>query len=385
MRRIRLLDILRGFAIIGTLGTNIWIFANAGKITSLFGDGIPWWDSWDTFLSAVIAVFINGKLLGLLTIMFGVGLEIKYQKAQRNGNTWPGLYLWSMLLLFVDGLLHYFFVFEYDVLMSYAVTAVFVSFIVNHGTRWIKAAMWISGLIHLILVSFLFLLFINDRFSQGGFAHETTSVYLYGSYLEQIIFRMDHFWILRSEAIFILPMNVFLFLSGVLLMRSKVFSPSEHGKVIRRRLLKWGLFVGLPLNMLYLVPNDMFNWPVRYLFAPVLSLAYVAIIGWFQENGKLTFVFAYLEKIGKMALSCYMLQNILASIVFYGWGLSFGNKLNSIEVIAVWIGISLILAGFASLWFKRFQSGPVEFVWKRLSVFPMDKKAIQAPTKTEKF
>ncbi|WP_255259682.1 DUF418 domain-containing protein [Lentibacillus sp. CBA3610] len=321
----------------------------------------------------------------MLTIMFGVGLEIKYQKAQRNGNTWPGLYLWSMLLLFVDGLLHYFFVFEYDVLMSYAVTAVFVSFIVNHGTRWIKAAMWISGLIHLILVSFLFLLFINDRFSQGGFAHETTSVYLYGSYLEQIIFRMDHFWILRSEAIFILPMNVFLFLSGVLLMRSKVFSPSEHGKVIRRRLLKWGLFVGLPLNMLYLVPNDMFNWPVRYLFAPVLSLAYVAIIGWFQENGKLTFVFAYLEKIGKMALSCYMLQNILASIVFYGWGLSFGNKLNSIEVIAVWIGISLILAGFASLWFKRFQSGPVEFVWKRLSVFPMDKKAIQAPTKTEKF
>ena len=72
MRRIRLLDILRGFAIIGTLGTNIWIFANAGKITSLFGDGIPWWDSWDTFLSAVIAVFINGKLLGLLTIMFGM-------------------------------------------------------------------------------------------------------------------------------------------------------------------------------------------------------------------------------------------------------------------------------------------------------------------------
>lgn len=33
--RIRLLDILRGFAILGTLGTNIWIFAHAGTSTTL--------------------------------------------------------------------------------------------------------------------------------------------------------------------------------------------------------------------------------------------------------------------------------------------------------------------------------------------------------------
>jgi len=32
--RIRLLDILRGFAILGTLGTNIWIFSHSGDLNA---------------------------------------------------------------------------------------------------------------------------------------------------------------------------------------------------------------------------------------------------------------------------------------------------------------------------------------------------------------
>ena len=45
-KRIRLLDILRGFAVLGTLGTNIWIFAYLGDISYIFTfDHAIWWMS----------------------------------------------------------------------------------------------------------------------------------------------------------------------------------------------------------------------------------------------------------------------------------------------------------------------------------------------------
>ena len=105
MNRFRALDIARGVAILGTLGTNIWIFTQTMEMT---------------WLSALSSALTNGKFLGLLTLMFGIGMQLKHDSLQRRGLPWRRIYIWSMILLFLDGLLHYVFVFEFDVLMSYA-------------------------------------------------------------------------------------------------------------------------------------------------------------------------------------------------------------------------------------------------------------------------
>src|SRR5690606_26579430 len=105
--RIRLLDILRGVAVLGTLGTNIWIFAHFGDLGYITtGDYSGWWESND-FIRMVVLFFVNGKLLGLLTIMFGVGVELKYRQAIRKGKAWPGVYIWTSAFLIVEGLLHF--------------------------------------------------------------------------------------------------------------------------------------------------------------------------------------------------------------------------------------------------------------------------------------
>ena len=102
-QRIRLLDILRGFAILGTLGTNIWIFANLGDLAYVFTmDHAEWWSSVDDLIRLVVLFLVNGKLLGLLTIMFGVGLEFKYRQSLRKGTAWPR-YLFMDLLYFIAG------------------------------------------------------------------------------------------------------------------------------------------------------------------------------------------------------------------------------------------------------------------------------------------
>jgi len=154
-RRIQLLDTLRGVAIFGTLGTNIWLFSTVGSGESVvFGGGLPWWVSFDGFFTTLALFFTNGKFLGMLTILFGVGVEIQYQSARRRGRAWPVCYLWRSVLLLFEGFLHYVLVFEFDILMGYAVAAI----IVGRSEKVIRRAMWIFGGLHVLLVGAVSLL-----------------------------------------------------------------------------------------------------------------------------------------------------------------------------------------------------------------------------------
>ncbi|NGY70292.1 DUF418 domain-containing protein [Bacillus megaterium] len=68
-----------------------------------------------------------------------------------------------------------------------------------------------------------------------------------------------------------------------------------------------------------------------------MTLFYIGLAAWLFEKWEHIKIFEYLESIGKMALSNYMLQNVVASIVFYGWGMGIGlQKLHAFAVIGIW-------------------------------------------------
>ncbi len=93
-----LLDVLRGAAIFGTLGTNAWLFSAVGSGAMIFGGGLAWWASFGGFLTTLALSTTNGKFLRLLTIQSGVGVEIQCQSARRRGLAWPVRYLWRSVL-----------------------------------------------------------------------------------------------------------------------------------------------------------------------------------------------------------------------------------------------------------------------------------------------
>lgn len=88
---------LRGIAILGTLLTNIWIFSTprsvgGGLPTDIIPDAAQ--NGFATIFQTGLGLVTDGKFIGLLTIMFGIGLEIQRQAALRRGETWPGRYPW---------------------------------------------------------------------------------------------------------------------------------------------------------------------------------------------------------------------------------------------------------------------------------------------------
>lgn len=363
--RIRLLDSLRGFAILGTLGTNVWFFAYAGdtfatdQIADEYENG--------SFLESFVSMFVYGKMLSLLTIMFGVGLELKYQQAKRKNTPWPGTYLWILLFLFIEGFVHFALVMEYDVLMSYAVTGLLVAFIVRGGSKRIKRGMIFSGVIHLLVLTSLMVFALSEMetasYDQGS--EPALEEQMPETWISQVQERLQHFFMYRGEAIFIIPMNTFLFLLGVRMMRAGVFYANERGQSLRKRLFHVGLWVGLPLNALVFVPNELVEFVVRYAFSPFLSLFYIAVIAKLLAHTESWFMWDWFEYVGKMALSCYILQNVICSVLFYSWGLGLGGQINAPLIVLAWLLISLLQIAISAFCLKVWRIGPMEYIRSR--------------------
>jgi uncharacterized protein len=326
-----------------------------------------WWSTLDTIISTIVLFFVNGKFLGLLAIMFGVGLQLKYQQALRKGDPWPGMYIWISIILMAEGFFHFLLVMEYDILMSYAITAIIVSFIVKRGDKAIKRAMIVFGSIHvLIYFGILVLQFLGAQVN-GGDQTAVIALYRDGTWLEQVAYRWQNFLVLRMELMLAFGSNIFLFLTGVMLMRKGAFAADEQGRNIRRNMLTYGLLFGIPLNLLLFIPGGYFDMVVRYVFAPVLSLGYIGLIAYTVEKYRSWVVWNWFERIGKMALSSYVLQNIVCSIVFYGWGLALGGKVNSMTIVLIWLLVSVLQVLFTTIWLRYFSLGPMESVRKSLA------------------
>jgi uncharacterized protein len=73
-----------------------------------------------------------------------------------------------------------------------------------------------------------------------------------------------------------------------------------------------------------------------------------------------------LSSAGRTALSCYVLQNLLATVLCYGWGLGLAARFDALRpwwVPLAWAAISATMITAASWWLRRFSRGPLEYAW----------------------
>lgn len=303
------LDVLRGTAILGTLGTNIWIFTNpeglVGYLSQSTAASTP--RAWGV-LELVLQQLTQGKFLGLLTLMFGIGLEIQRRSAVRRGRPWPGHYPWRALLLFLDGVLHYLLVVEFDVLMGYAVTGVLVAYLLATSER--AQRRWLIGAASchaLALMLVTVLLLVYDSPSTAGVAL-SPNPYADGTWWELVKFRLDHAALFRLEPVFILALSTAMFLFGAQLVRSGVLDPEGGG--LRRRLIRLGA-MALVLDMVIGLAGGAAGVVfARYGTAPVVAAGLLAAVVEALEHRPLrpttpSRPLVWLSAVGRMALSGY--------------------------------------------------------------------------------
>lgn len=363
--RIGALDVLRGLAILGTFGANVWVFAIPGGALGFFAEGFRS----GGFVEAALRLLVNGKFLALLTLLFGVGLELQYRSAVRRGLRWPGRYLVRASILFVEGLLHYVLIFEFDVLMAYAITSVVVAYLIGRSERVVRA--WMVGVgggyVAVIGAATALVLWLpQGQAGQPGVGPEVTA-----SWLDQVWWRLDQVLLLRFETVVIVPQATVLFLLGVRLLRAGAFDNSAAGARIRSRLMLLGLGIGAPLNVLTALGGDDWFLVDRYLVPPLVSLGLLGLVTHLVLHARRGPgpVRRGLAAVGRTALSCYVLPNLLASVLCYGWGLGLAERFADLRpwwVVGLWFGVCLLCMVFATLWLRWFDRGPLEIVMHRV-------------------
>lgn len=361
------LDVLRGVAILGTLGTNIWIYTHPeGLVGYLYGTPDSDWRPVEVGLQ----LLTQGKFLGLLTVMFGIGLALQQRSALRQGLRWPGSYPWRAALLLLDGVLHFILVTEFDVLMGYAITGWIVSYLLLTSPRAQRRVIAAAATVHVLMLTAITVAVVSLPPSGDSPPPLDPNPYANGSWWDLVLFRLDNAVLFRAETMLIFPVSIALFLVGARLFQAGVLD--ARGTRLRRRLMIAGFGIALPVDAALEISGLGGAGLVlsRYGTAPLVALGLLAVIAEFyvrRGDRPLGLPGRRLSEVGRMALSSYVFQNLAASALCYGWGLGWAASIPAAHRVPATVGIYLLVAAatmvFAHLWLRRFDRGPVEWLW----------------------
>ncbi|WP_301924830.1 DUF418 domain-containing protein [Corynebacterium glaucum] len=162
-------------------------------------------------------------------------------------------------------------------------------------------------------------------------------------------------------------MGVGIFILAARHYRAGLFQPEQVA--LRRKVARVGLGIWLPLDWgLRLFASGSSGVFTRYLSSTIVAFGVLALIAGFyvKRNNRLGAAGGALAAVGRMALTCYILQNLLASIVFYDFGLGAARvtdgELQWLWVTLIYFGLCAALIGLSVFWLRKFPRGPVEIV-----------------------
>lgn len=375
-----LLDGIRGVAIMGILIANLpslgapSFYESMGSAVEMSGV--------DLWVDTLTNVFVTGKFRSLLAIMFGIGLYLQYHKRSLVPGNWPGGYLKRTFYLALIGLVHGFLVWFGDILFLYSVAAFVSCFIVTASERVRKRLFGVfvalAVVTGLALISFVWIAegFGDELGSNWGGEYFTLEfeqrVFGAGSWWEQLGARSLYFAAMASSAFVFLVWLLPLFMIGTDLARSGFPYDRERYTPFLRKLAWFGFGVGVPINLLCLLalgstPPIVGQMLAESFGGPILSMGYLALLVGLIGNPLIQPLFRPIANVGRCALTCYLMQSVLGSFVFYSWGLGWFGRLDRLELLAIAPPIWVANVLFATLWLRRYRMGPVEWAWRSLT------------------
>ncbi len=385
--RIHALDALRGIALLGILMVNMASFKGLStlemfpRLESLAQpvDRIAFW-----FIQALFM----GKFYPIFAFLFGLGFALQTGRLEARGLNPTGIMLRRLLALLAFGAFHGLFIWTGDVLLIYALSGMVLLLFRNFSPR--AVLYWVLGLWgiqSLCCLSCSGLLFVSAPSGTGAaqsdflaaYIEQGRQAYATGSYWEAQKFRFIEWLLMFTNAIFFTPNVLMMFLLGLYFGKLGVFERLRE----YRRLMLWlmgiGLPVGLATNGLYATgllnalraENELLRYAwltLGIIFGPILALGYVGAFGWLWTASEgLQRALSPVAAAGRMALTNYLMQSVICTLLFYGYGLGLHGKVGVAQGVGLTVLIWGVQVAWSTLWLTRYQYGPMEWLWRSLT------------------
>lgn len=373
MERNVTLDFVRGVAILGILLLNISAFGlpKAAFLNPAWSGSASLSDAWTWALLDLLA---QVKFLTLFALLFGAGLQLLLPRGKR----WIQSRLTLLALL---GFIHGLFFWDGDILLAYALVGL-VSWRMVREAHHVKSLFNTGVVLYLTGIAVLVLLgLISGTAANRSWAPDAANLQyeqywkLHGG-MEAVSNRAD----MLSDNLLALGAQYGWQLAGMMLMGAALMrSGWLKGQFSLRHYRRTGALLvaaGMAVNLPAIFAQWYLAWDYRWcafllqapreLSAPLQAIGYAALAwGYWPQLCRFRLVGA-IACVGRMALTNYLLQTLICTTLFYHLGLFM--RFDRLQLLAFVPPIWAVNLLVSSLWLRRFRQGPVEWLWRQLTL-----------------
>ncbi|MEQ4717735.1 DUF418 domain-containing protein [Nonomuraea sp. B19D2] len=382
------MDALRGFSLLGILVVNIAFLASgyrmAGMAEPAFQSSLDWSVRW------VVTLLVENKFYLLFSFLFGYSFTLQVDSAERQGRPFGPMFLRRLAGLFLIGLAHAVLLFPGDILTTYA--AVGLALLVFRKIRPKTAVVLAVVLTAMLALGFvlLALLAMSGLDTAGTVADTAAEAARSDTALAASFWQIvaEH---LRKLSLIILfrvffqgPAVLAACLIGLAVGKLGVLRDiSAHTGTLLT--LQWaGFTIGLAGAFVYTVSawqgtlHKFWGEAVDLVTAPLLAAAYAAtflrLLPYMPRAARV------LAAPGRMALSNYLAQSLICSLIFTGYGLALVDRVSPLLEVLLAVGIFAVQVVYSRWWLKSHRYGPVEWLLRFLTYWrrPTPSRASEA-------
>ena len=383
--RIHALDVLRGVAVGGILLANVTVFFGIVFLAADRQASLPT-AAIDRVAAFLEHVLVEGKFYSIFSLLFGIGFGVQLS---RGGDAAVPRFRRRLRILLAIGAIHAFFLWAGDILMLYAFLGLMMPWFAKRTDR--ELLNWTVGLLciptALYVVALVIWMIANPGSTPGPpssgangppeimariAAMGTGSVL--DAFVGNLIFLAGRWIELFTTMRF--PKVLGMFVLGLWTVRQGIaLNPDAH----RGLLVKWralGLGVGLTANLIAAWAFE--HWPDlppslgglvgvvgQAIGFPLLALGYASSVALLVVDGR-RFISVF-GPVGKMALTNYLTHSVVCIVLSYGFGFGLYWRIGTSTAMAIAVAIVLIQIPLSAWWLARFQFGPAEWIWRRLT------------------
>ena len=375
-------DVLRGFAVGGIFLVNIAGLKSPCMVTTAVGDLIHG-GVWNIATVGAVWTLAMAKFMPLFAMLFGLGMTLQYQRSLESGRPFTGFFVRRSLWLLLFGVLHAAFFWAGDVLAIYAVFGLMGLVLVARSPKVLLALS--GGLFALfLLVSTLLCSMPDAGNQQDGFYQWLARMgewwhrsYRHGSFGEIVLARLAEWGLMIVFGLFsCIPHAFAFFVFGIYLGKVDWVRHPDARKT--RIFVACALPAGIVLSVFYPIlelsdggtqtgPMTGAAMASLWIGGLLLSMSYAGVLFLMLASGSCRWLMTRLAATGRMALTNYLLQSIIASLLFTNYGLGWYGEVSAIQgvlIVTIIYGLQLLLS---PVWLRHFEFGPFEWIWRSLA------------------
>ena len=376
--RIATLDVLRGLALLGILLMNMEGFAGPLDLSTTGID--PHWQGLDRWADAFVYIFVQGKFFPLFSLLFGAGFAVMAQRAEAAGRDFTRFYLRRSLGLLGIGLAHALLLWSGDILVAYALLSFLLLAFREAPRAWLPAMGVLAYLaaVGLMLLLGALMMLVPAETTAAQAAHAQAAIeaqrqaYGHGTYPQAVLQRLRDFGTALGALLVVGPQVLGMFLIGSWFARSGAIARPEG----YRRLFAWLRWGALPLGLALMLASAWYQpWlaPGRFDLRSAVAYAATSVAGLLMCLGYLAWGVRWshalrgLAPAGRMALSNYLGQSLVCTLLFYGYGLGWFEQMGRAWQLLFAVALFAAQVGFSRAWLRRFRFGPMEWLWRAIT------------------